>query len=120
MTRIVVFLKAFGRAERLLTCECERTSAPSMSQALHLSNGDTLNEKLRAKDGRISKLLADGASPEKIVEEAYLAAYSRFPTETERSKILAVLAAAPEKERREAVEDLFWGLLSSKEFLFNH
>jgi hypothetical protein len=114
------FLKAFGRAERLLTCECERSSAPSMSQALHLSNGDTLNEKLRAKDGRISKLLEAGTPPERIVEEAYLAAFARFPSDAERSKILAVLAAAPEAERREAVEDLYWGLLSSKEFLFNH
>jgi len=114
------FLKAFGRAERLLTCECERTSTPSMSQALHLSNGDTLNDKLRAKDGRVSALLAAKTPPEKIVEEAFLAALSRFPSDDERSKILAVLAAAPEAERREAVEDLFWGLLSGKEFLFNH
>ena len=91
-----------------------------MSQALHLSNGDTLNDTLRAKDGRISALLAANAAPEKIVEEAYLAALSRFPSEVERSKILAVLAAAPEAERRETVEDLFWGLLTGKEFLFNH
>jgi hypothetical protein len=112
------FLKAFGRADRLQTCECERTNAPTMSQALHLSNGDTLNEKLRAKGNRIEKLLA--AAPEAIVEEAYLASVSRFPTEAERRKILDVLAGAKEAERREAIEDLFWGLLSSREFLFNH
>lgn len=40
------FLKSFGRPERLATCECERTSEPSMAQALHLANGDTLNDKL--------------------------------------------------------------------------
>jgi hypothetical protein len=114
------FLKAFGRAERLLTCECERTSVPSMSQALHLSNGDTLNEKLRSKEGRIPRLLAAATSPGKIVEEAYLASLSRFPSDAEREAVLKILAAAPEAERREAVEDLFWGLLSSKEFLFNH
>ena len=112
------FLKAFGRADRLQTCECERTNAPTMSQALHLSNGDTLNEKLRAKGNRIEKLLA--SAPEAIVEEAYLSAVSRFPTEAEKRKILDVLAGAKDAERREAVEDLFWGLLSSREFLFNH
>ncbi|HEX7901140.1 MAG TPA: DUF1549 and DUF1553 domain-containing protein [Planctomycetota bacterium] len=112
------FLKAFGRADRIQTCECERSNAPSMSQALHLSNGDTLNEKLRAKGNRIEKLLA--SSPETIVEEAYLASVSRLPTDAERRKILDVLAGAKETERREAIEDLFWGLLSSREFLFNH
>ena len=112
------FLKAFGRADRLQTCECERSNAPSMSQALHLSNGDTLNEKLRAKGNRIETLLA--SAPETIVQEAYLASVSRLPTEAETRKILDVLAGAKDAERREAIEDLFWGLLSSREFLFNH
>ena len=112
------FLKAFGRADRLQTCECERTNAPSMSQALHLSNGDTLNEKLRAKGNRLEALMT--SSPEALVEEAYLSALSRFPTDAERRKILDILAGAKDAERREAVEDLFWGLLSSREFLFNH
>ena len=112
------FLKAFGRADRLQTCECERTNEPTMSQALHLSNGDTLNEKLRAKGNRIEALLA--AAPDVLVEEAYLSALSRPPTEAERRKIVDVLAATKPEERREAVEDLFWGLLSSREFLFNH
>ncbi len=112
------FLKAFGRADRLQTCECERTNAPSMSQALHLSNGDTLNEKLRAKGNRLEVLMA--STPEALVEEAYLSALSRFPTDVERRKILEILAGASDPEKREAVEDLFWGLLSSREFLFNH
>jgi hypothetical protein len=112
------FLKAFGRADRLQTCECERTNAPSMSQALHLSNGDTLNEKLRAKGNRLEALLA--STPDALVEEAYLGALSRFPTDAERRKIVDILAGAKESERREVVEDLFWGILSSREFLFNH
>ena len=41
------FLDAFGRAERSQTCACERTDDATVSQALHLSNGDTLNAKLR-------------------------------------------------------------------------
>ena len=98
--------------------KCTLTNAPTMSQALHLSNGDTLNEKLKAKGNRIESLMA--AAPELIVEEAYLASVSRFPTEAEKRKILDVLAGAKESERRETLEDLFWGLLSSREFLFNH
>lgn len=114
------FLKAFGRADRLQTCECERSNAPTMSQALHLSNGDTLNGKLRAKGNRLEALLATNTPPAAIVEEAYLAALSRLPTEIETRKILEILASANDAERREAVEDLYWGLLSSREFLFNH
>jgi hypothetical protein len=113
------FLKSFGRADRNIPCECERASMPSMAQALHIANGDTLNSKLRAKDNRIGALLARKASDERIVEEAYLEALSRMPTAEERSKILAILSDSREN-KREALEDLFWGLLSSREFLFNH
>jgi hypothetical protein len=114
------FLKAFGRAERVITCECERTAEPSMAQALHLANGETLNQKLRAKGNRIEKLLEAKAPDAAIVEEVYLAALSRFPTEAEKAKILGILGEAKPEQRREAIEDLYWGVLSSKEFLFNH
>jgi len=114
------FLKSFDRPDRIITCECERTAAPSMSQALHIANGDTLNQKLKAKNNRIEQLLAAKASDGKLVEEIYLSALSRYPAAGEREKLLAILAEAKEAGRREAVEDLFWGILSSKEFLFNH
>ncbi len=114
------FLKSFGRADRVLTCECERSSEPSMAQALHIANGDTLNQKLRAKGNRVEQLLAAKAVDEKVVEEIYLASLSRFPSEDEKKKLLAVLAELAGADRRELVEDLFWGVLSSKEFLFNH
>ena len=74
------FLKSFGRPQRLLTCECERTNEPSMVQVLHISNGDTINQKLAAKDSRVEQLLAAKTPDDKIVEEAYLSALSRPPT----------------------------------------
>src|SRR2546428_8581801 len=60
------FLKAFGRPDREKTCECERTAEPSVTQVLHIANGDTINKKLEAKNNRISKLLAAKAPDEKI------------------------------------------------------
>ncbi len=113
------FLQSFGRPERELTCECERTAEPSMVQVLHLSNGDTLNQKLETKDNRLTKQLEANRTDAEIVEEAYLAALSRFPTEAERARLVAALGEA-EAERRTAIEDLYWSILSSKEFLFNH
>ncbi|KAF0181154.1 MAG: hypothetical protein FD161_460 [Limisphaerales bacterium] len=114
------FLKTFGRADRLQTCECERSEEPSMAQALHIANGDTLNPKLAAKDNRIGKLLAEKKTNEEILDEAFLSTLSRPPTATERTRSLKLLTDAGEAERRAALEDLYWGLLSSKEFLFNH
>jgi hypothetical protein len=114
------FLKSFGRPERVSTCECERTSEPSMAQALHITNGDTLNDKLAKPGNRIDALLDGKHSDEQIVEEAYLAALSRPPTSRERAAMMQALSTAPGEERRPAVEDLFWSLLSSREFLFNH
>ncbi len=112
------FLKSFGRPERLATCECERTSEPSMAQALHLANGDTLNDKLAKKGNRLDQLLAKKMSDAELLEETYLLTLNRPPTPAEKTKLTQALATAP--DRRPALEDLFWSLLSSREFLFNH
>jgi hypothetical protein len=114
------FLKTFGRPLRAITCECERTAEPSMIQVLHISNGDTINQKLEAKGNRLERLLAANMTDAQIVDEAYLSALSRFPTEAEKHKLAKMLAEAPAAEKRATVEDLFWSILSSKEFLFNH
>ena len=112
------FLKAFGRPDREKTCDCERTSEPSVTQVLHIANGDTLNEKLQAKGSRVGKLL--DVEPETVVEQIYLNALSRFPTNDERLKLVKAIKGVDEKEKRIVIEDLFWAVLSSKEFLFNH
>jgi len=114
------FLKSFGRPVREATCECERSSMPSMVQALHLSNGDTINKKLAAKGNRLDSLLAAGMPTEKLIEVAYLSALSRMPVETEKRELVATLATVPAAEKRIALEDMYWGVLSSREFLFNH
>jgi hypothetical protein len=112
------FLKTFGRPERNITCECERTADPSMTQVLDISNGDTINKKLDAKDCRITGWIDGKLGPDQIIEHAYLSAFSRFPTTQERAKLAKIIQASA--DRRAAVEDMYWALLSSKEFLFNH
>ena len=114
------FLKTFGRNEREITCECERSNQPSMTQALHLSNGDTLNVKLADEKSVVSRLLKEKMDDAGRIEEAYLRTLSRFPTKTEKDGLLALLKGAKEEERRAAVEDLFWALMTSREFLFQH
>jgi hypothetical protein len=112
------FLKTFGRPERNITCECERTADPSMTQVLDISNGDTINKKLDAKDCRITQWIADKSTPEQMIDHAYLVAFSRLPTVGERTQLAKVIRASA--DQRSAMEDMLWALMSSKEFLFNH
>jgi len=114
------FLKSFGKPDRLQTCECERSAEPSVAQVLHIANGDTLNAKLASKECRALSAPDAAASADTAVQEAYLAALGRMPTGDEQGRLVGVLTGAPVESRRAALEDLYWALLSSKEFLFNH
>ena len=114
------FLKAFGRNDREITCECERSNQPSMIQVLHLANGDTLNGKLASNKSVVEKLITEKADDNRIVEEASLATLSRLPTPEEKAGFLEMLGTAGEGEKRAAIEDLFWALMTSREFLFQH
>lgn len=117
------FLKTFGRNSRAITCECERSDEPSMVQVLHVANGDTINGKLKAKENRVSKLLAAGHSDAELTEEIFLHCLSRFPIDEEKSRVVELLSQVEDgdaDEKRLVVEDVFWSLLSTREFLFNH
>ena len=112
------FLKTFGRNEREITCECERSNKPSMVQVLHLSNGDTLNNNLRSKQSRVNTMITQSNGD--IIDEAYLLCLSRRPSDSERKRLQNIFGMAPETERRGVVEDLLWALMTSREFLFQH
>ena len=114
------FLDTFGRPERVLTCTCERSDEPSMTQVLHLTNGKTIQEKVEANEGRVTTFLTTNATPAEIIETAYLSALSRYPTDSEKQRLTPLLTEAPDAEKRQVIEDLFWSLLTSKEFLFQH
>ena len=112
------FLKTFGRNEREITCECERSNKPSMVQVLHLSNGDTLNNNLRSNQSCVNTMITQ--SNDDIIDEAYLLCLSRRPSDSERKRLQNIFGVAPETERRGVVEDLLWALMTSREFLFQH
>lgn len=114
------FLRNFGRHQRLITCQCQRSNEPSLVQALHIANGDTLLGKLASKDSRVEAHLTSGTANYRIIEDLYLSALSRYPADDELVELLKVLDDAPEDGRRAAIEDLYWAVMSSREFLFNH
>jgi hypothetical protein len=122
------FLTIFGKPPRLATCECERTSEPSVAQALHIINGETINQKLRAPGGIVDSFVRLGVSDQMMINHLYLAALSRPPRNDEVNLLLEVMnesrelnnARNAQAARRQAIEDLVWAVLTSKEFLFNH
>jgi hypothetical protein len=114
------FLRTFGRNPRVITCECERSNEPSLVQALNISNGDAIRKKLSAKDGKIASILKSDSPNYRIIEDLYLAALSRYPTDREMVPLLATMNDAPAGQRRAVLEDVYWAVLSSREFLFNH
>lgn len=114
------FLKTFGRNQRRITCECERSDEPSIIQALHLSNGETLNNKLAEKGGVIDQWIEKFAQDDAgIIRQAYMRTLGRGPTPGEQQAILEELGRNGE-DRHATLEDLLWSLMTSREFLFNH
>jgi hypothetical protein len=115
------FLDSFGRAERAQVCSCEASAEATVGQALHLNNGATLNEKLRGDKSVVSKWLADKTPDDEVVTRAFQLALGRDPTAAERETFVTALAAATKAgDRRAALEDTLWAVLTGREFLFNH
>jgi len=110
------FLQTFAKPERKTVCECERVPDPSLAQALHTLNGDTIKDKAADENGRIARLLRENKPHEEIVTELYLATLSRFPSDAERTACRRFLADSPTPA--ECYEDLLWALMNSTGFLF--
>jgi cytochrome c553 len=112
------FLQTFGRAERATVCSCEVKMDPNLGQALHLINGE--NTGKRVSDGKVIKTLLDaGKKPEEIITALYIRTFARQPTPDELTQLTAKANEDPMK-LNEALDDIFWALLNSKEFMFNH
>jgi hypothetical protein len=90
---------------------------PNLSQALHLINGETTNNKIK-QGGLIAASLKEGKTPPDIITELYLRCFSRRPSEQELASLVAIVAE--QNNSAEALEDVFWSMLNSREFLFNH
>ncbi|MEQ1633591.1 MAG: DUF1553 domain-containing protein, partial [Planctomycetota bacterium] len=116
----VQFLDAFGRPARDSACACDRRDDPTLGQTLHLINGETIGQKLGNGDGRLRRSLKERASAEAMLDDLFLAAYCRLPTAAEKQRILSLFPAADPKATIAAWEDIYWSVLNSKEFLFQH
>ncbi len=111
------FLTTFGRSMRETVSASDVHSEPTLSQALHLLNGATVQQKIRA-GGVIQKLLAAKNSPDEIIRVLYVRCLTREPQPDELIELKKIVAGSPKPA--DALEDVFWSLLNSREFCFNH
>jgi hypothetical protein len=128
-------LRTFGRPDRSLPCDCERSTEPSLAQTLYRMADPALLHKLSAtvvarkvkgkaapavaRKGRLAVLLASSKSAEEVLEELFLATLSRFPTQAEKDHFAAYRAAHKTK-REQACTDALWALVNTREFILNH
>lgn len=107
------FTETFGQPARETACTCERQHSPTLLQALELLNGGTAYQMAQSGAGRYEKFDND-----RLIEELYLSALCRLPSEKERTTAKLYLAKRP--DRHAAVMDLVWTILNTQEFLFQH
>jgi hypothetical protein len=112
------FLTLFGRSERVTACACERTGDVTMPQLLHLENGESVVRRIASPEGRLAGWLKAKTPDSALIETLFLATLSRPPTAAETAAVTASLAKADNRE--EFYRDLFWALVNTKEFAFNH
>jgi hypothetical protein len=111
------FLRTFGRATRETPCSCEVSLEPNLSQALNLINGDTVQGKI-VSGGVIKKMLDAKIDDKSILTDLYLRTLNRPPTDDELKTLMPLLNDPASQQN--TLEDIFWALLNSKEFMFNH
>lgn len=111
------FFKTFGRSSRATICACETKREPTLSQTLHLAVGDTLNDRLAA-GGAIKQLVDSAETPDQAIEMLFIRALSRKPTAEELQSVRDLVGDSTKDYA--IFEDIFWGLLNSTEFGFNH
>jgi Protein of unknown function (DUF1549)/Protein of unknown function (DUF1553) len=111
------FLTTFGRATRESVCSCEVKLEPTLSQSLHMLNGDATTQRIR-QGTLVPKRLAEKKTADQIIEEMYLRTLVRRPSPIEMDRLRAALNDEPDKAK--GLEDVFWALMNTREFVFNH
>ena len=112
------FLDTFGRSPRATVCDCEASTEPSLSQALHLLNGNSVSDKISRSKVVKKWVDEEKLTPEQVIDRIYVRSLSRKPTTQERQKLVAGLDEVEDKTT--VLEDYFWAVLNSREFGFNH
>ena len=111
-------LTTFGRSPRTSACEGDASVALTLSQALHLITGEAVHQKIQ-KGGVVRRWVTkENRTDDQMINQLFLRTLSRRPTAEERESLIAGVSES--EDRVAAIEDVFWALMNSREFLFNH
>ena len=113
------FLRLFGKSQRMEACECEKDTGSNMLMALHFINSKSIQARVANPNGRAALLTREKLSDPQVVTELYLWSIARHPSDAEMKISTAYLKTHADR-RAEAVQDLFWALLNSRDFMLVH
>jgi hypothetical protein len=112
-------LRIFGRPPRSVSCECERAADPALPQSLFLAGDDYVVRGIEL--GPWADWAMDDEWPdEDLIQQAFLKTLARKPSEKEYKAARERIAGKKGKDRVEAVSDVVWALVNTREFLLNH
>ena len=112
------FLSTFGRSKRETPCTCEVKSQPTLSQALNLINGTSITHCIE-RGKNLPAWTAQEKDPQQVIRSLYLTSLSRLPSASESAAFTEVLRTHKGGPKI-ALQDIFWAVLNSNEFIFNH
>ena len=111
--------RIFGRPARSVSCECERAGEPALPQSLFLAGDDLVVKGI--EQGPWADWARDYEwTDQQLVELAFLKTLARQPNEKERLAAMRQLAGKTGETRMEAMSDILWALVNTREFLLNH
>ncbi|MCE9529014.1 MAG: DUF1549 and DUF1553 domain-containing protein, partial [Planctomycetales bacterium] len=116
-------LVVLGACSRQESCDAAPIGGDPLGQLtaqLHCLNGKLLNERIQSGNGFLAVVEKDKVPVAKIVQQLYLRAYSRRPSEREQEFWMQELTSKPSESRQKKLQDLLWAILSSREFTTNH
>ena len=114
------FVRIFGGSES----EEPTLFSGTIPQALLMMNGQLMGDALQGEPGSVLRSILESPdlkNDRERLNAMYLAALTRYPTNTEGRKLVSLLSMARTPEQKlTAYQDLYWALLNSNEFIFNH
>jgi len=111
------FLDAFGQSHREFLADIDPKLEPNLVQTLHMINSPYINDKVRGGT-TVDETIKGAKDDSEVLNRLFMKAVGREPNEAERAK--ATIAFSENKDKREAVQDILWALITSREFYFNH
>ena len=110
-------MPSFGQSHREFLADIDPKLEPNLVQTLHMINAPYINDKVRGGT-TVDEAMKGAKDDDEMLHRLFVRVVGREPTSIERSKAFGVLAES--KDKRDAVQDILWALVTSREFHFNH